>query len=217
MSGELTALRPDRHPWDWYVEQAWVTEALADRVDFGGGVIADPCSGRGTIPDVFGLRGHDVIATDIADRGYDGQIGECDFLAPHPAWLSRQYEAARRLSFVFNSPYSFQDGVKVLGLAERFVRTALSITDAKVCALLPVKWLASEGRYRLFDEHAPEAIHILCERPSMPPGNLIAELGKKAWKRGKIDYCWIVWDARARPMFGTPTFWIPPRAKAARV
>lgn len=216
MSGELSALSRDRHPWDWYVEQHWVTEALADRVDLGGGTIADPCCGMGMIPDVFAARGHHVIASDIENRGSHHQIGSCDFLDRHPEWLIKRYSNVRRLSFVFNSPYSYQGGQKVTALAERFVRRALQIADAKVCALLPVKWLASEGRYRLFAEHAPEAIHIFCERPSMPPGNIIAELGKKAWKRGKVDYCWIVWDARARPMFGTPTFWIPPRAKEAR-
>src|SRR3546814_5718914 len=37
----------------------------------------------------------------------------------------------------------------------------LSIATHKVCALLPLKWLASAGRYRLFTEETPIGVWIL--------------------------------------------------------
>src|SRR3546814_21034174 len=81
-------------------------------------------------------------------------LGEHDFLGEQRHIL----EASDRLSIIMNPPFSFQNGRLVRGLAEKCIRRALSIATHKVCALLPLKWLASEGRYRLFTEHTPIGI-----------------------------------------------------------
>lgn len=223
MSGELTALPKDtkRHPWDWYVEEEWVTHRLIDVLDLDHDVTyLDPFCGRLHIPQALAARGFKhVYGTDLfaRDPGHCLFLGEHDFLGVQRHLL----EASDRLSIIMNPPFSYQDGRLVRGLAEKCIRQALAIATHKVCALLPLKWLASEGRYRLFTEHTPVGVWIMCERPSMPPGNLIEQLGANAYDHGKIDYMWVVWDkqhsaardAGGRPF--APTYWIPPRPKIA--
>lgn len=226
MSGELAGSlsggkKGDRHPWDWYVEEQWVTHRLADFVALESDVTyLDPFCGQMHIPLALAELGLDAWGTDIVCRAGDRRfLGEHDFLGPQFHML----EASPALSIVMNCPYSFQDGKLVRGLAEKCVRRALSIATHKVCAILPLKWLASKGRHRLFSELTPIGVWILCERPSMPPGDKIAQLGKKAFQDGKVDYMWVVWDKRAEPMRDgqgrafAPTYWIPPRQKPAQI
>lgn len=218
MTAELTA-RPDgatRHPWDWYVEQEWVTHRLLDFAPIAPGVtMLDPCAGGGSVIRALRDRGHSAFAMDLFDRGAPHFLGTHDFLGGQRTLL----EATGGLSIIFNPPFSFQNGRIVRGLAERFIRRALEISTHQVAALLPLKWLASGSRFRLFTDEAtaPIGTWILTERPSMPPGDQIKALGKNAWRRGKIDYVWIVWDKRQRPLIDAagdpfvPTYWIPPR------
>ncbi|WP_374414237.1 class I SAM-dependent methyltransferase [Novosphingobium colocasiae] len=223
MSGELTAPPKGmkRHPWDWYVEEKWVTHRLLDVLELENDITyLDPFCGLLHIPQALSERGFQhVYGTDLfaRDPGHRLFLGEHDFLGDQRHLL----EASRRLSIIMNPPFSCQDGRLVRGLAEKCIRQALSIASHKVCALLPLKWLASEGRYRLFTDETPIGVWILCERPSMPPGNLIEQLGDNAYEHGKVDYMWVVWDkncAPARDSRGTqfaPTYWIPPREKVA--
>ncbi len=218
MSAELSA-RPsgaERHPWDWYVEQQWVTERLLDSAPIDRDVLAlDPCCGGGNIVRALRSRDMDAFGTDLFDRGAPHFVGEHDFLGDQRGL----FEAGGPLSIFFNPPFSYQDGRLTRALAERMCRRALEIATHQVGALLPLKWLASEGRYRLFTEHTPAGVYVLTERPSMPPGDKIEDLGRNAYARGKIDYMWVLWDKRRpatiddRGQPFAPTFWIPPRQK----
>lgn len=220
MTAELSR-RPDgkpRHPWDWYVEQSWVTQVALAAMDREGlGLEADvplldPFCGLGTIPLTLRDAGFEAYGTDLFTRA-DGShfLGEHDFLGDQRHLL----ESNGRLSIVMNPPFSYQDGQLVRGLAERCLRRALEIATHKVAALVPLKWLGSEGRYNLFSEHKPH-IFVLSERPSMPPGDEIEALGKRAYARGKVDYMWLLFDKNAPARTHAPTFWIPPRADRER-
>lgn len=210
MTAELSA-RPDgakRHPWDWYVEQTWVTHALCDMIDLEDDVdYLDPFCGMGNIPRTLSERGLRAFGTDKFTRT-DAPffIGEHDFLGPQRHMM----EANPRLSIIMNPPFSYQDGQLVRGLSLAIARRALEIATHKVCALVPLKWLASKERYRFFCDTSPR-INIFSERPSMPPGDEIDALGDGAYKRGKVDYMWLVWDKQAPATPHAPTFWIPPR------
>ncbi|HZV57715.1 MAG TPA: hypothetical protein VFF89_08575 [Sphingobium sp.] len=207
-----------RHPWDWYVEEEWVTERILDFAPIDREVtVLDPCCGQGNM--VRALRGRrmEAFGTDLFDRGAPHFLGTHDFIGGQRSLL----EAAGPLSIFFNPPFSYQDGAQVEALAERFVRRALEIATHQVAALLPLKWLSSQGRYALFSQHCPAGVWVMCERPSMPPGDVIAELGEDAYRRGKVDYMWVLWDKRRLPLLDeagqpfAPTYWIPPREKAA--
>ena len=220
MSAELA--RPPqgkgRNPWDWYVEEHWVTQALASVVALDPAVTyLDPCCGQMHIPEALAALGlPQAYGTDLFERRSDHRqfLGCHDFLGDQRHLL----EASQRLSIITNPPFSCQDGQLVRGLAERFVRRALTIATDKVCVLLPLKWLGSAGRYRLFLELPPAGVWVLSERPSMPPGDAITALGKAAFQNGKVDYMWVVWDkvmptpvAAQQPT--APISWIPPREK----
>ncbi|QNG47391.1 TRM11 family methyltransferase [Sphingobium yanoikuyae] len=209
----MMAGSPDRHPQDWYVEQTWTVRALMQVVEFDRhATIWDPCCGLGTIPRAFADAGFAAQGTDLVDRWLAWELrhlfmGEHDFLGQQVHLMERM----ARLNIVFNPPYGYKKDI-----AERCVRRALMLADGLVCALLPIRWRASEKRYPLFaEQHPPRFILEFCDRPSMPPGDALANrdpaTGKlTAWKRGKTDYAWYVWDTR-QPATDTITRIIPPR------
>lgn len=212
----------ERHPQDWYVEQTWTVRALMQMVDFDPqDLVWDPCCGLGTIPRAFAGEGFTALGTDLVDRWQAEArhqfMGEHDFLGQQMHMLEQTAsEHLCRLNIVFNPPYGCEADI-----AERCVRRALTIASGMVCALLPIRWRASEKRYPLFaEQHPPRFILEFCDRPSMPPGDALAHrdpaTGKlTAWKRGKTDYAWYVWDTR-QPATDTITRIIPPRTAAQK-
>ena len=220
MRGEISSGKFDkRHPYDWYVEEHWVTDQLVRAL---GGLRAERESGL-AIWDPAAGYGH--IGSAVAEYGFRGQvhlsdivrnIAEDDFAHPplfRPADFLELEEAPAPCSIICNPPYSYRkiDGFLI---SEAFARHALALTSYRVCFLLPSKWLASQSRYRLFTEHPPRAVLHLTQRPSMPPGDRIEAMGSRAYRGGMTDYCWIVWDTR-RPtgVDYTRTVWLPPRTE----
>lgn len=212
MTAELSARKDGeaRHPWDWYVEEHWVTQALLDMIDLETDVdYYDPFCGGGNIPATLIGNGLRAFGTDKFQRtdalffmGEGGDQGE----------QRHVMEALKRLSIVSNPPFSYQDGRLVRGLALSIVKRAYAMATHKLCILVPLKWLSSKERYRFYTETKP-SIYVFSERPSMPPGNIVDQLGGKAFKRGKVDYMWLVWDKQHPNLHHSPTFWIPPRPK----
>lgn len=213
MSSDLaTGSAASRHPQDWYVEQMWTVRALMRMVTFGkDSVIWDPCCGLGTIPLAFCEAGYKAAGTDLVDRWLPWSLplflGEHDFLGAQRHML----ESALIFDIVANPPFSYEEA-----MAERFVRRALRVARGKVCMLLPLKWRASETRFPLFEEYPPKDILVFCDRPSMPPGNMLDAIDARgrltAWQRGKVDYCWYVWDRHHFPRPDTIIRSIPPRS-----
>lgn len=217
MTAELsndTAEKKSRHPWDWYVEEQWVTHALCQMIDLESHVTyLDPFCGLGNIPTALRDCGLSAYGTDKFHRvGHNATffLGEHDFLGDQHHML----EANHALSIVMNPPFSYQDGRLVRGLSLEICKRALDLATHKVCALVPLKWLSSETRYAFFMETKPQIL-IFSERPSMPPGEQIEELGKNAYRRGKVDYMWLVWDKQRPNLNHAATLWIPPREKQA--
>ena len=138
------------------------------------------------IIDYYGVRS--VCLSDIKDRGGKG----IDFLAarlPQAVWATR--------SIITNPPYSN-------GLAEKFVRHALALTEpvkGKVAMLLPLAWDSAKGRRDLFKEHpAFKAKYILTRR--------IRWVNLDQKKNGPSqNHAWYVWDWTHS---GPPTLgWLP--------
>lgn len=233
-AAELTAHADDRHPWDWYIDETWCTDALVRTLGFeafDGQHIHDPCCGRGTIPHYFDQYGFSASGGDVEDRrgAYGFPVGDWRF-AVHdfyriatlpPAFVGlppAQAELPRRkLSIVFNPPYTLQDNRIIRGLTSHMVARAISLATHKVCVLVPSKWLSSDQRYQLFQRHMPAAIIMLMERPSMPPGHLIGDMGGNAFRGGKADYCWVVFDNQVETAPGeTHIFFVAPRDAATK-
>lgn len=218
-----------RQPLDWYVEEEWVTEQLIRAIGFdaelaAGDAIWDPAAGLGHIGTAFegfGFAGR-IFLSDVVRN-----IAEAAFRAK-PRFFSADFlevEAApARCSIVCNPPYSYRKGAGDYAgmlISEAFVRHAIALVRAaggqRVCMLLPAKWLASQGRHRLFAiDHPPSRVLHLTQRPSMPPGDRIGAMGNRAFRGGMVDYCWIVWEVQKRTAPGdTRTIWLPPLAGGA--
>jgi hypothetical protein len=199
----------------FYVEPRWCVEALADHLEplLQGAfmrkpsAVWDPCCGTGTIPSVFQDRGFEVFGSDIINRAESVSIRwhEENFLKASTA-PSDPFDHPQPMSIIFNPPYKDM---------EACVRRALEIADRYVAVVAPYTWLGSIERYPFFKLHPPLTVASLSERATMPPGHKIDELGSKAFKGGRICYCWIIWDVRQKnPM--TRHIWLPPRSEQAR-
>lgn len=217
MRGEISSGRhAKRHPLDWYVDEIWCARQLA--LALGGFALEreerlavwDPCCGMGNTLQAAWELGLHTFGSDLVDNFAWANFPD-DFEGLHvplfkPADFLSQTKAPMPCSIICNPPYSY-----VKGIAEAFARHALTLSSRRVAILMPSKWLASQARYQLFTDHPPQAVLHLCQRPSMPPGDMIAKMGKRAFSGGMTDYCWIVWDVK-RPTFAgqTRTIWLPP-------
>lgn len=208
----------EKSQFDWYVEQTWVTDALIamERKAINGlgtwGTIWDPACGMGNVLRAFAAHGTNIHATDIQFRGMAtrGYFQELDFVGQLE--FVRSAAPKGRYSIVSNTPYSYKKGI-----LEAFIRRAMELDAEKVAFLMPIARQAGENRQSLFEEFPPARIYVLSERPSMPPGAQIEAMGNKAYKRGKIDFMWVLWDRRNPTPIGQ-TRWrtIPVRDKAAK-
>lgn len=216
MRGEISsAAFSKRHPYDWYAEEEWVTGQLFRALgDFSieeteGLAIWAPSAGFGSTAATFNDAGFRCYLSDVVDnvdwvKFVDGPGGLPQFF---PADFLELEQAPAPCSIVCNPPYSY-----IKGIAEAFVRHALKLASGRVCMLLPIKWLSSQARFRLFmQDHPPALVLVLTQRPSMPPGDRIHLMGNRAFRGGMIDYCWLVWNAAQPTAPGdTRTVWLPP-------
>jgi hypothetical protein len=224
MRGEISSGRhAKRHPLDWYVDEIWCARQLAlalgefRRERLEGLVIWDPCCGMGNTMQAAWELGLQTLGSDLVDNfAWDNFPADFDGLL-QPLFKSGDFldqtAAPAPCSIICNPPYSY-----VKGIAETFARHALTLSSRRVCILMPSKWLASQARYQLFTDHPPQAVLHLCQRPSMPPGDMIAAMGKRAFSGGMTDYCWIVWDVKRPTAPGqTRTIWLPPLLRNSEI
>lgn len=205
-----------KSPFDWYVEEQWVTGELLRIMGvnvFEGTTIWDPACGMGTVlKEMSNVWRYPIHATDIEFRGFaaKGLFYELDFVGNLD--FVRSAAPKGRYSIVSNTPYSYKKGI-----LEAFICRAMELDAEWVAFLMPIARQAGENREELFERFPPETIYVCAERPSMPPGAQIETLGDKAYKRGKIDFMWVVWN-RLNPTPVGETRWrrIPVRDKAAK-
>ena len=227
MRGEISSGRhAKRHPLDWYVDEVWCARQLAEAL--GGFALEqrqglsvwDPSCGMGNTLQAAWELGIQTYASDLVDNFPWANFDACPDL-PRPLWFSADFldrmVVPAPCSIVCNPPYSYFKRQDV-AISELFARKALSLATGRVCLLLPNKWLSSQIRYSLFaEDHPPQAILHLTQRPSMPPGDRIAAMGKRAFCGGMIDYCWIIWNVQQPTQPGaTRTIWLPPLPAKAR-
>lgn len=234
-----------RHPLDWYCEQGWewrqILQAIGLREQENGSAIWDPACGFGTSGAWLQGEGFDgqILLSDLVNnlRPQDfanldaTSWASIDFLETerfeggitYRDGIDRLHQMpviAKGLSIWSNPPYSYKkvwfDGGQV-SISEAFVRQALKLATDRVVMILPHKWLAMGKRRSLLvrRDHPPQYVLHFCERPSMPPGDMIAAMGDRAFRGGMIDYCAVVWDVRNPTAPGeTRTIWLPPLSGA---
>lgn len=207
--GKGNAAKYPMDPLNWYVEERFCVYQLIDVVDFAGDFIVDPTCGQGTILDAFADRGFPVMGCDIADRP---QRPARHSFAQGDIFRMRELPRinGRATSIVSNPPYGKQGGRK--SISTDIVRHVLAnLTFRRAAFLVPIEFLCGQDRYAMFQRHKPVTIAYCSERPSMPPGAAVIDLGANAFKNGMADYCWIIFGPR--PANFTEAIWLRPRGQ----
>lgn len=200
-AGGARSKRYEQEEHHWYVDPPYCTEQLMAAIDFGTDLIWDPSCGKGTILDVAKERGHMTVGSDIVDRHARHRFHRANFitqLSKPPSYRDHP------LSIICNPPYGSEPDI-----AERFIRKALDFPIRQAAFLLPIAFLCSVGRWAFFArEFNPSHVLYLNERPTMPPGSKIEEMGDRAFKGGMNDYIWIVYRPPHR--WKTQSIWLKP-------
>ena len=72
--------KQERETMDYYATEPKAIDLLASKSDIPHRVWECACGG-GSLSERLKERGHEVVSTDIIDRGYEGFDGVCDFLS----------------------------------------------------------------------------------------------------------------------------------------
>lgn len=112
---------------------------------FNGG-IWENCCGEGHLSKRFEELGYEVVSTDLIDRGY-GQ-GGVDFF---------DVKEALAPNIVTNPPYKF---------AKEWAEHSLELLPegGKLALFLPIQFLESEARRKLFQISPPQTVYVCVNR-----------------------------------------------------
>ena len=156
---------------DFYRTPASSTRALL-RAEHLPPKVWEPACGDGAISEVLMQAGHQVISTDLVDRGY-GETRR-DFLMESSLCAP---------AIVTNPPFK---------LADEFVLQALRLGAEKVAMFMRLAWLEGSGRHtRLWSKHPPARIWVFSKRQTLWRG----DDPDARDKGGAICFGWFVWDA----------------------
>ncbi len=142
---------------------------MAERFD---GPIWEPACGDGAISRPFQAAGHEVISSDLVDRGF-GETG-IDFLME---WRPRAP------NIVTNPPFK---------LAVPFVRQALHLSTAKTAMLLKIAFLEGIERAELFAKSPLARVHVFSQRLAFVPGG--SSEARKLDGGGMMAFAWFIWE-----------------------
>ena len=142
----------EREKNDYYATEPKAVELLLERENFSP-LIWEPACGEGHISKVLEKQGHDVISTDLIDRGY-GKV--LDFLKVKQKDLYCNPENINlQFDIITNPPYKY---------AMEFVEQSLKLIQhgSKVAMFLKLTFLEGKKRRKLF-ELTPPQDRICCK------------------------------------------------------
>jgi hypothetical protein len=173
--------KQERETMDYYATEPKAIDLLASKFDIPHRVWECACGG-GSLSQRLKERGHEVISTDIIDRGYEGFNGECDFLSRlfHPT-IEGDY------AIVTNPPYKF---------VTEFVLTALDVLPdgCYLCLFLKTTALESRGRWEKIYKATPPRYVFQCIDRILCAKNAEFEDARKNLGAGAQAYAWFVWQ-----------------------
>jgi hypothetical protein len=138
-------------------------------------VIWEPACGTGNIVTVLRQAGHNVIATDLNNRGCPDSLDRIDFLLPVKVDCD---------AIVTNPPFA---------LAEKFVTLAL-MRAPLVIMLLRLAFMESERRSHILENAGLARVHVFAKR--LPMMHRAGWEGRKA--NSGMAFAWFVWDRAHR-------------------
>lgn len=168
----------DREANDYYATDPKALELLLELEAFSPRVWECAC-GEGHLSEVLRKNGHNVLSTDLIDRGYGR--GGVDFLQQNGSFDG---------DIVTNPPYKY-------GL--EFVRKALEIVTEghKVAMFLKVQFLEGKARRKLFKEYPPKRVYVSSSRLRCAMNGDFEKYSISA-----IAYAWFIWE---KGFTGEPT------------
>jgi len=152
---------------DFYPTPLGATIALLQVEQFPK-TIWEPACGDGAICKVLQARGHDVIASDLIDRGY-GE-GNIDFL---------QTTTKRANALITNPPFR---------LAEDFLAHALNLGIEKIGLLAKLAFLEGQKRSALLQSSPLARVWVFSNRLKL------TRRGASYKNSGMIAFAWFVWE-----------------------
>lgn len=152
---------------DFYPTPPEGTMALLNVEKFTG-LIWEPACGNGAICKVLIESGHEVMASDLVDRGHG--IARRDFLLEWNEFVP---------NIITNPPFK---------MAVEFARNAIFLASDKVALLVQLRFLEGIERKKLFLDHPPSRVWVFAKRLPMPSGE------EDGTKGGMLAFAWFVWD-----------------------
>jgi len=170
-------------PNEYYATHPTVTLDLL-RVESFHHTILEPACGGGFISKPLMDNGYDVLSTDIIDRGFGN--GGIDFLL-------YEFEVGV-YDIVTNPPYS---------LFIPFLEKAIGICKNKVAMLLPLSFITTKQRSKLYKTYPPHTIYVYEDRICIAKNG---EFEKYSSVINPQQYAWFIWH---KGFNGNPTIkWI---------
>ena len=157
---------PNRDPHDWYRTPPIAIDLLLAKETFLG-EIWEPACGDGALSQRLLDAGHDVMSTDLIDRGYG--MGRVDFLTAESAGVA---------NVVTNPPYK---------IAEKFARKALDVATNKVALLLKLQFLETPRRKKFIEGSPLARVYVFPSRLTTQRG------GVDVSGTGLVAFAWFVW------------------------
>lgn len=159
----------ERQSEDFYETDPKAARLLLELEDFDHNIWECAC-GRGALSKVFEEAGHNVLSTDLIDRGYG--VGGFDFLKCNEHWDG---------DIITNPPYKY---------AQEFVEHAMNLVPdgAKVAMFLKLQFLEGKARRELFKKYPPKTVYVSSSRLICAKNGDFETVTSSA-----VAYCWYVW------------------------
>lgn len=164
---------------DYYATNPKALYMLMNVYKFNQGSFLEPCVGAGHLAHVIKEQypNSQITTIDIVDRGYPNTI-VTDFLTYK---LNTKFD-----NIITNPPYS---------LADKFVEKGLQLLNpnGKMAMFLKIEFLASNKRYKLFQQYPPKYIYVFVSRmATWSNGKPVDEKGKP-WAT-TMCHAWFIWE-----------------------
>jgi hypothetical protein len=166
----------EREKHDYYATEPKALEMLLELETFSDKVWECACGG-GHLADVLKAHGHDVKASDIIDRGYEG-ADVLDFLS----LTKEEAKEFGRRDIITNPPYKY---------AQAFTEHALEISEdgTKIAMFLRLQFLEGQARRRLFLTNPPKTIYVSSSRLKCGKNGEFNQAEGSA-----IAFAWFIWE-----------------------
>ena len=173
----------------WETDE-WAAEKVLDEEEIINTVI-DPCTGTGVLAEAAICRGHETVALDIHDWGYEEGLYSYNFLTDK----TKIPKIIKGNTVYMNPPFKH---------AVDFIKRAIKLGATKIISFQGISWYTSQDRKDFWDNNEPDRIWICgsratCWRHDLP----VNEDGKrynpetgKILSESSTTFAWFVWDLR---------------------